>query len=99
MHVGHKWTHVIFVLNQPRGTLKFYCNGKFVQNLTLPANASATSRGNLYIGHYYRDGIRYRGGFFTGIIDELVIYRRVLSSTEILSLYQRGARGLELRKP
>ena len=107
--IGHRWTHAAFVLNRPTQSLKLYCDGKLIRNLEfhhgtklvknmgVPSNGPATAnRANVYIGRHF-EHVAGKGSYFTGTIDELVVYRRVLSDTEILSLYKRGSRGLGLR--
>jgi hypothetical protein len=79
------WYHV--VANYGNNTMQLYLNGSLVD--TKPQTPPAIVAGyNSTIGKDYnmnRDRL-----WFNGIIDEVLIYKRSLTSSEILALYNRG---------
>ncbi|RLC40566.1 MAG: hypothetical protein DRH44_08365, partial [Candidatus Coatesbacteria bacterium] len=74
----NQWQHVVAVFIPGTG-VKFYKNG---QETTISYISYDTSDGNIRIG--CRSG---GGEYFGGIIDEVAIYKRVLSDSEIQLLY------------
>jgi len=81
------WYFVAFAGTQSGGG-KFYLNG--VDDGNIPAWSTGSSGTQCSIG---RSG---DGNYFDGIIDEVAIYNRTLSATEILDHYKRGALRLNL---
>ena len=88
-----KWHHIAAIYN---GTdLRIYKDGAL---FCTPVSASgvtiANSPRSLTIGSYnaaaYSGGTNWDARAFTGSIDDVVLYNRALSSTEIKSLYDRG---------
>lgn len=82
------WTHVIFTYNGNglASGVKGYINGT-ARTLSVPANTLSGTIANsdpLWIGrsHPY--------GYFPGRIDEVVIYDRVLSASEVVQRYNSG---------
>lgn len=78
--VSSQFHHV--VLRKDGTSLSLYVDGGLVQTVMDNTSCSTTNSSNLYIG--------CRGNLlrcFTGKIDDLRIYNRVLSSTEITALY------------
>lgn len=81
------WNHITFTYSYNKDDeevmFKAYCNGKLV-NKTDAADYPEISKadGDLYIG-YDNDK------FFTGAIDELKIYNKCLSATEVSKEYKR----------
>jgi hypothetical protein len=68
-----------------------YVDGQSVASFDVSTqNGSLTNKGILFIGTTYSS---VTGSRFVGLIDEPAIYRRALSSTEILALDQAGAAG------
>lgn len=80
------WTHVAGVYNGSQ--MIWYINGNAVLSAAQTGNI-VPSASNLYIGQFAV------GGFstFNGAIDELGIYNRGLSQTEIQSIYNAGQSG------
>ncbi|MBR9676866.1 hypothetical protein GOV04_01895, partial [Candidatus Woesearchaeota archaeon] len=76
------WTHVAFVRNN--SNVSFYLNGEYVDSTTytetIPDGTEDLEIGNDLSGHQFK-----------GLIDEVVIYNKTLSSTEIFDLYKKGA--------
>lgn len=83
------------VLTMTSGTISIYIDGTFKSSYG--AGISTTRAGVLHIGN----GAYSSYNYFTGALDELRIYNRVISATEITSLYassvlqfKNGAQGL-----
>ncbi len=74
------WSFVVAVYNG--SSLSYYLNGSFV-SLTTTTIVPTVSTGPLVIG------LTQRGGFsdFSGLIDDVRIYNRALSATEIQAIY------------
>ena len=73
------WYHVAGVYNSAAGTLNLYVNGVLDNGVligTIPTS-QLNSPVNVNIGR------RFAGYYFSGVIDELRIYNRALSQTEI----------------
>jgi hypothetical protein len=83
----NEWTHVTGTFSD--GNISIYKNGDFVANGILGTSTINTNNGPLGIGAA-GDG----GAPFNGIIDDVSIHKRALSSEEIEQLYQIGATGL-----
>ena len=77
------YTHVVGVFSNSGDTVKIYINGTEVNStaITTTPNNSAL---NLRIGNYDSDP---DGGYFGGYVDDVRIYNRALSATEVTALY------------
>ena len=84
-----QWAHVATVRNARTGKVTWYKNGKPVSTRTLKYRAAA-SKYPLLIGKGYVSN-------YQGLMDELAIFNRALSTKEIATLYQMGTRGLTLK--
>ena len=77
------WYHFVVTANSIE--TKLYLNGTLITTTTgiasLPTNST-----NLYIGHHPD-----LSSYFNGIIDEVGIWTRVLTATEVTSLYNSGS--------
>lgn len=81
MKRGDEWNHVTYTYSydkeNEKAILKAYCNGKLVnKNDGINCFDISNAEGDLYIG-FDNDT------FFTGAIDELKIYNKCLSATEV----------------
>ena len=76
------WTHLAVTYNG--STLTLYRDGVAVATSTVSGTLSPTS-GTLQIG-----GSQF-GEYFKGLIDEVRIYNRALSDTEIQTIYQQDS--------
>jgi len=79
----NQWSHVIAVYEN--NTTKLYLNGSLVdsaESITMP-----TSDYSFSIGAKDNDGSSF-GSFFDGLIDEVRVYNRALSPTEVKQLYE-----------
>jgi trimeric autotransporter adhesin len=81
------WTHIAFT--QTGGVSRLYVNGVLINTATLTLNTSASDP-TLATGERSRD-TGAGGTTFMGAIDEVAVWSRGLSSSEILQLYRRGA--------
>jgi hypothetical protein len=82
------WSHVAMTFDSGTGTLVAYVNGRAVNSLTSPG-AIVTSSRNVFIGR--EDSFLPRP--FNGLIDELSVYNRALSASEIQAIYAAGSAG------
>ena len=81
----NKWNHACWVFSA--GTGLVYING--VLKLTQTGMGSgAPSANNLYIGHWYDFTATSRE--FMGTIDDVRVYNRALSASEVQALYSMG---------
>ncbi len=85
LFTGTSWQHIVATYSRTDGLMKSFENGVLV-NQTPLANQLLHS-GNLYIG-----GAVVRGddGGFNGLINEVRIYNRALSASEVQRLYLSG---------
>ena len=80
----NKWTHIVGVRNG--GSLIFYVNG--VQTDSQSGVSQAVAPTSQVIGAYMVSGSAF--GLFPGSIDDVRVYNRALSATEVLQLYKLG---------
>ncbi len=79
----NKWHFACFVKNNTAGT--YYLDGAANGAVTALSSVSYGSA-DWSVGKDYRDG----GSYFNGSLDDLRIYNRALSATEIAALYAAG---------
>jgi hypothetical protein len=87
-----QWHHIAVTWRSSDGQTQLYKDSVLSFTGTLAAGTTITGGGSLVIGQE-QDSVG--GGFdvtqaFLGLMDEVAIYNRALSSTEILDHYQRG---------
>ena len=82
---ANKWQHILIDFRNDDDIIRFYYNGVNIHNGTITSNLTS-SNANLNIGSR-TEGF---GDFFTGQIDEVLIYNRSLSVSEITELYKAG---------
>ena len=87
--VGGQWTHVAVTRRASTGAMAIYVNGTLDVTRT---GASGPLSDSLYL---YLGG--YGGLYYAGAVDELALFTRVLSPTEIANLVQRGALQLKFQ--
>ncbi|EMI15784.1 secreted protein [Rhodopirellula maiorica SM1] len=78
------WTHVTVTFDSMR--LQLFVNGKLARTHPLPIHGPIAETGGLVIGGH-RAG---EGRNFDGMIDEVAIWNRVLSASEIDAIYNNG---------
>ncbi|MFC1644921.1 LamG domain-containing protein [Patescibacteria group bacterium] len=92
------WYHIVGIYDGTgAGGLKFYVNGTLFSSVndslgsyTAMANTSSPTE----IGRQRNDPLGHT--YFDGSIDEVRIYRRALDATEILNLYNDGAKKMKM---
>jgi hypothetical protein len=82
------WTHVAMTFESASGQYVAYINGQPVASLTSPGAIITTSR-NVFIGR--EDS--YLPRQFNGLIDEVAIFNRALSASEIQAIFSAGSAG------
>lgn len=85
-----KWYHAVFEVNS--NDLKIYVNGSLCASNTLSSISYAGYTSDLYIG---QTGYNWSRQWFNGAIDEVAMWNRSLSSSEVLQLYRRGANRIK----
>ena len=83
------WTQVVVTFDSK--ILRIYLNGKPVKSHALPISAAIAETGGLIIGGH-RGGT---GRNFDGLIDDVAVWNRVLSKTEIAKLFEDGMPSVE----
>ncbi len=87
-----QWHHIAATFN---GTMKLiYVNGVLQGNESSYGGTVNTSASNVYIGASTKLNSM---SFFNGTLDEVAIYNRTLSDSEVREHYQRGLRRLGFR--
>ncbi len=81
------WTHVAMTYNAADGVNKLYVNGFEVASRLRP-NGIFPTVSNAYFAR--QDAA---GRIFSGLIDELAVYSRALSQTEIQAIFNAGTAG------
>ncbi len=85
------WHHIAITVRRT-SFIRFYFDGVLVKQ-TVPAHlGSLLNGGNLRIGANGYDNPS-SSGFFKGILDEVDLYNRVLTTAEIQAIYAAGANG------
>lgn len=86
-----EWHHVVAILDSANKQISYYIDGTFDTTVTFATALPAISLDNLFLGSWYVNS-EYRS--FNKYIDEVGIWSRALTSTEITSLYNSGS-GLQ----
>ena len=80
------WYHLAAVRDADSNLIFIYVNGKQEANTTDTLTGIINSSGPVQIGAEFG----YTGNRFNGIIDEVTIFNKALSATEIKDYYQKG---------
>ena len=86
------WTHVAATYDSTTGIRNLYVNGTNVLSITNTPVAVYASSTPVTIGAWLR-GSGDVEGYFPGLIDELSLYGRALSGSEIQAIYIAGSAG------
>jgi len=81
------WYHIGFTYDRSSGSLRMYRNGSLSREWSVGDHAFDTA-GDLWIG-----GRPLTDGYFDGGIDELSLYERPLSHSELYAIYAAGELG------
>jgi hypothetical protein len=79
------WQHVAAVLNASNGVMNCYVNGQLAASSVAPFSVQ-TNGHNLSIGSRQPGSVAYRDAF-TGLLDDVRIYSRDLTSADVAALY------------
>lgn len=79
------WAHVVSVVDSTAGLVRLYVNGALVGSKPFYSQADGSTNGNALIGGRIDGGDA--GWFFEGLIDNLRVYHRALSDTDVSELY------------
>ncbi|MDB4303690.1 right-handed parallel beta-helix repeat-containing protein, partial [Desulfosarcina sp.] len=90
--IDGSWYHLVGTYNLTAGTCAFYINGTKINNDTFTSHDSSTWDSIVYVGRVGSSNIRN----FNGLIDEVKIFNRSLSSDQIQAIYQAGVAGTHL---
>ena len=92
--VANTWYHLVGVYNQSVGQSQLYVNGTLQSTQTVPAAWNAT--GETVIGRAKWGG---NADFWNGEIDDVRLYNRALSATDVSNLYQLAPTFSPVRPP
>ena len=81
----NQWYSVATVMDRNSGFLKLYVNGQLITNTTIPQADTVSNSNSLRLGWGYESNNDYVR--FHGLIDNLRLYNRALSNTDISRLY------------
>ncbi len=81
----NKWHFAVATMNQ--STLNYYIDGVKIKNKTLLTSTFSFYASNLMIGAWSSRGASSVANYFTGGIDDVFLYDRVLTDQEILDIY------------
>lgn len=79
--MNKSWHHL--VATRDNNTMKFYIDGKFIGSAGSGGSITPTTMSEYMIGYCFNAGYKY----WKGAMDDLRIYNRVISQTEIQALY------------
>jgi hypothetical protein len=88
--VTNVWQHVAMTYDKTTGIAVLYLNGAVVQQQTLGVFTPLTTT-DLWLGLRPYDG--GAGLRYAGLMDEVSVYNRALSASEVLAIYNAGKAG------
>jgi hypothetical protein len=81
------WTHAVCVLDAANDRIRIYVNGSEVTNITASWAATSVVNANIATADNVGGGA---SRYFKGAIDQLKLFNKVLTTSEITSLYQEA---------
>ena len=81
-YIKNKYYHIVTTYSKPEKSLKLYINGKLSESKT--TSTISTTKSYIYIGGCSALDSKY---YFNGYLDDLRIYNRNLTQTEVNALY------------
>jgi len=88
-----KWHHAVLVLSDSGGY--FYLDTVLVASSLFDPVFTSNSSGSFDIGRVYQEWIGYQAGHFNGMIDQVELYNRALTASEVGNLYTQTIDGGE----
>ncbi|OAD20919.1 hypothetical protein THIOM_003343, partial [Candidatus Thiomargarita nelsonii] len=89
---ANEWHHVAYVFDVQRATFRLYYDGGFITEEPAPTYIAAHTGGDaigaMIVQTKLHTGDILNGLYFNGVIDDIYVYDRALSSTEIQALYK-----------
>lgn len=85
-----KWINIVVTLNNTTLDTMWYVNGSYIETIVLAWAILFNSDRNLHIGEYSTGGFN-----FMGRIDEVTLYNRILSASEISARYKFATREID----
>ena len=85
------WIHVAATYDSASGTASIYINGVLEGTHITSGQKMPSQNKPLQIGGFSDPG--FVGGFFNGLIDEVGIFNRALSTSEIQAIFNAGSAG------
>jgi len=82
------WYHIAGTYDG--ATAKIYINGVLDNSVAKTGTILPSTAGNIFIGHHENPSAQE---FFNGLIDEVELFKRALSDTEIAAIYNAGGAG------
>jgi len=83
--IANQWQHIAYTWNTDDDIIRIYVNGIQVKSETKPTTTVANT-GNLYVGVWSTPSSEW----FNGTIDEVGIYSKAISASEVLDHYNTG---------
>lgn len=83
---NYDWQHYVVEFNRSVGNVRITKNGSFLQQGNLNFNSGATTVSTL-IGMVFDGYTNTNPQYFNGVIDDIAIYNRALSASEVTQLY------------
>lgn len=94
--IDDEWYHVVGTRNYSNGRVELFINGSKVDSANFPLSVTAFQKKlEFSIGRFF-DGRSDIGSNYSGLIDEVRIYDRVITNQEILILYSARPEQLKV---
>ena len=81
------WHHIVAVRDRSEGKIRIYVDGLEEKSADASYTSDFSSTVNLNIGYLHREESHYR---YTGFLDEIAVYDKALTPSEILQHYNNG---------
>lgn len=82
-----QWVHLAYTYDRPTGVVRVYRDGALASQHTAVANRTVLTNYSLWLGRWPESGV------FKGMLDELTLYRRPLTASEIATIYTAADAG------
>jgi len=76
------WNHIVIAYDRASGVVRFYGNGQLKRSATVGSGGLATT-GDFLLS----------SGSWSGLLDDVTLYRRPLTDTEVAAIYAAGSLG------